>query len=100
MVLLIGYISTLFVQRLNHRKNMTKLRTVQVATIKGGKDIYTGYSNQTQYIILTISGSVKGQIINIVGHFHEVQEKYKLPKNSKVYFKILMRLIPKVCYVL
>ena len=27
-----------------------------------------------QYIILTIFGSVKGQVVNVVGHFYEVRE--------------------------
>ncbi len=45
MVLLIGYIFTLSVQKPNYRKNMTKLRTVKAAIVKSDKDIYLGHSN-------------------------------------------------------
>ena len=45
MVLLIGYTSALFMQRLSHRKNMTKLITAKVATVKSGKDSYLGHSD-------------------------------------------------------
>ena len=72
MILLIGYTSMLFTQRLSYRRNITKLRTIKAVTKKGDRDIYIGHSNQTQYIILTISRSIKGQILNIVRHFKEV----------------------------
>ena len=45
MVLLIGYISILSAQKPNYRKNITKLRTVKAATVKGDKDIYLRHSN-------------------------------------------------------
>ncbi len=45
MVLLIRYISILSTQKPNYRKNITKLKTIKAAIIKGDKDIYLGYSN-------------------------------------------------------
>ena len=45
IILLIGYISILSMQKPNYGKNITKLRTVKAATVKGDKDIYLGHSN-------------------------------------------------------
>ena len=45
MVLLIGYIFTLSAQKPNYRKNITKLRIIKAAIVKGDKDIYLGHSN-------------------------------------------------------
>ena len=69
MVLLIGYTSAPFIQRPGYGRNITKLITAKAATIKGSKDVYLGHFDQTQYIILTTSRSVEGQVVNIVGHF-------------------------------
>ena len=45
MVLLIGYTSALSAQKPNYGKNITKLRTIKAATVKGDKDIYLRHSN-------------------------------------------------------
>ena len=45
IVLLIGYISILFMQRPSYRRNITKLRTIKAITKKGDRDIYIGYFN-------------------------------------------------------
>ena len=62
----------LSMQRLSYKRNITKLKTIKTITKKGDRDIYIGHSNQIQYIILTISRSIKGQILNIIKHFKEV----------------------------
>ena len=45
MILLIGYTSAPFIQRLNYKRNITKLKTKKAVTKKGNKDIYIGHSN-------------------------------------------------------
>ena len=45
MILLIGYIFTLFIQRLSYGRNITKLKIIKTVTEKGDRDIYIGHSN-------------------------------------------------------
>ena len=45
IILLIGYTSMLFTQRLSYRRNITKLRTIKAITKKGDRDIYIGHSD-------------------------------------------------------
>ena len=99
MILLIGHTSAPSAQRPGYGRNMTKLRTEKAVTEKGDKDIYIGHSDQTQYIILTTSGSVEGQILNVVGHFEEVQVKYIPPRSRKVCIRTSMQLIPNTRHI-